>query len=286
MLELPTVEAPPERVHRAALRLRYEDVAQDGRLKLEPIPAALGVTIWQGMLTRSEEGAIFRREGVVPILRRFVIVGTDAPLSVHRPLETEGRWQMAHTAGERVRFLLNMRVDLRGPRGRTHGPPPERAGELASVGGVYAEHVFTRLFAPKEERRVEALPAGLDAGPEREWVPQEALMRPAVADAERVDPAPVERGEVFFSLCHTDSNQHVNSLIYPRLFEERAIAAWGEGERLMRAIDIAWHKPSFAGERLHVSVQRLRAGERRGAVVVLQGADEPRPRCVAQLWLG
>lgn len=288
VIALPDVDTSPERAHAGSMRLRYEDVAQDGRVKLEMIPASLGAVLWRGRLARSEAMAALRREEIVPVLRRFVIVGTDALLSVHRPVEAEGRWEPAHARGERTRFLWNMRVDLHAPRDTTYGAPPDRAGALERIGGVYAEHVLTRPFAPKGQRRVEQLPEGLEAGRARPWVPDEALLE---TDAERVDPEPAPAGEIRFALAHTDSNRHVNSLVYPRLFEERAIDAWGDGGQLMRAIDIAWRKPCFADEVAAVHVQRIRTGDRRGALATLRGLApngtlEERPRCVATLWLG
>lgn len=281
VIELPTMDAPEDRLHRGSLTLRYEDVAEDGRVKLETLPSSLGV-VWRGMLSGTAEAAALRSAGIVPILRRMVITGTPTPVAIHRPLDVEGRWETAHTAEGRTRFLMNMRVDLSGARGLTNGPPPERAGEVEPVGGVYAEHVFTRPFAQKHERRVEHLPNGVDPGPERAWIQQDSLLQ---TEAEKIDASFVDRGGVFFAKCHTDSNQHVNSLVYPRLFEERAVDAWGDGALLAREIEIAWHKPSFAGERPSVFVQRVRSGERRGALVSLSAPGEPHPRCVARLWL-
>jgi hypothetical protein len=280
-MELKPIEAPVERIHRGSLTLRYEDVAEDGRVKLETLPSSLGV-VWRGMLSGTPEAAALRAAGIVPILRRLVIVGTPTPIAIHRPLDVEGSWETAHTAEGHTRFLMNMRVDLSGPRGLTNGPPPDRAGELERVGGVYAEHVLTRPFAPKHERRVERLPEGIDRGPAREWIPQESLL---LTQAESVDATLVERGSVFFAKCHTDSNQHVNSLVYPRLFEERAVLAWGDGGLLAREIEIAWHKPSFAGDLPLVHVRRVRSGERRGAIATLSVPGEPHPRCTARLWL-
>ena len=184
---------------------------------------------------------------------------------------------------DRTRFLMNMRVDLYGPRASTNGPPPENAGAIDRVGGVYAEHVYTRLFAPKDERRVERLPEGIAVGPDRPWIELAGLLH---TGAEAVDARPVARGEVLFGLTHTDSNQHVNLLVYPRLFEAHALAAWGDGRLLMRAIDVMWHKPSFAGERTTVSVQRISGPTRFGAIATVSVEGEPRPRCAARLWLG
>ena len=69
-----------------------------------------------------------------------------------------------------------------------------------------------------------------------------------------VDPAPLAMG-----LAHTDSNQHVNSLVYARLFEEavlRRLATMGRSrDTLARAFDIAYRRPSFAGDVLHVRLR-------------------------------
>ena len=58
---------------------------------------------------------------------------------------------------------------------------------------------------------------------------------------------------------HTDSNQHVNSLVYPRLFEEaalRRLAASGRSTAVLaRSLRIAYRRPSFAGESLRVFVR-------------------------------
>jgi hypothetical protein len=75
-----------------------------------------------------------------------------------------------------------------------------------------------------------------------------------------------------FGLDHTDSNQHVNSLVYPRLFAEAALRRLAELERprrlLIRALDIAYRKPSFAGDRvrIHTRLFRHRRSPRRRRV--------------------
>ncbi len=283
MIELPPVDAPEARTHLGEVSLRYEDISQDRRAKLSVVPASLGV-VWRAMLRGSApELELLRAEGIVPILRRFVIVGTDAPIGIQHPLATVGRWETAQTGGERTRFVLNMRCDLSAPRASTYPPPPPNAGEVDSVGGVFAEHVYSRIFAPPDQRRVERLPAGVDPGPERAHVELDSLLR---TDAEVIDPEPLPATQVLFGLTHTDSNQHVNSLVYPQLFEERALEAWGSGRTLARAIHVIWRKPSFAGEHASVRIQRIRRGERLGAIATLFVGDETRPRCAARLWLG
>src|SRR5258705_9749410 len=97
---------------------------------------------------------------------------------------------------------------------------------MIEVGRCYVEHVFPKLFAPKAERKVLRLDVpGAPAVPATRhvWVPPAALLElpegATALDAELVaDPAPAA-----FGLMHSDSNQHVNSLVYPRLFEDAAL---------------------------------------------------------------
>ena len=53
---------------------------------------------------------------------------------------------------------------------------------------------------------------------------------------------------------HTDGNQHVNSLVYPRIFEELALRRHGDPKILARAIELRWRKPFFAGDRATVAL--------------------------------
>ena len=50
--------------------------------------------------------------------------------------------------------MLNMWVDVFGPKGVTYGAPPDDAGQRTLSGRMYAEHVITRLFAEPSERKV------------------------------------------------------------------------------------------------------------------------------------
>ena len=93
-----------------------------------------------------------------------------------------------------------------------------------------------------------------------------------------LDPVPLQ-----FSLGHTDSNQHVNSLVYPRLFEEaalRRLAGHGVDLRLLvRHADCIFRKPFFAGERALIRLQAFRLGDLFGAVgVFLPEAEGPTGR--------
>src|SRR5690606_32262406 len=110
---LPEVEQADDRHHEVDLRLRYEDVAQDGRLRLEAAQVCMGESVWRGSLGRHPAMAILREAGIVPILRRFVVRGGDAPLSVHTPVRARGRWGFAAVENA-DRFLLDIRVDVTG----------------------------------------------------------------------------------------------------------------------------------------------------------------------------
>jgi len=246
---------------RGKLHLRYEDVAQDGRLLLEAIPVALGV-VWRELTLPPEVRTDLLAKGVIPILTRFEIEGTPGPFPVEGHLDVEGGYTLACTA-DPARVLLDMDVSVHGKKGRTNLPPPDDAGALVPAGTLRAEHVFTRPFAPPEARRVEALELGgrsFVPSARRAWrAPITALDAPPGAralDADWVDD-PVAW---VMGLTHTDSNQHVNSLVYPRLFEEaalRRLAAHGRSTSVLaRSLDIAFRRPSFAGERLR-AVARL-----------------------------
>ena len=281
MIEPPRVEPSGAEVQRGTLHPRFEDIAQDGRVKIGALPASLGV-VWRGLLASSSLPGDFQRAGVVPVLRRLVVEGGSAPLGLEHPIEVEGRVETAHTATDRRRFLLDIQVDLHGVRAHAYGPPPARAGERERVGGVYAEHVLTRPFAPEGQRRVDRIPDGIEPEPERPFVALEALLEPPEG-AEQIDADPRPMFERLLAMADTDANQHVNSLDYPRLFEEAAVAAFGDGGLLARSVELVFGKPCFSGDSVIVAVARLRVRGRRGALATLRAPGESRPRCAARL---
>ncbi len=252
------IEAPPPPESAGAsarVHLRYEDVSQDGRLLLEVMPNALGASVWSSQLARDDLMKACITSGIVPILTRFVIEGSPGPFGVAPPLAVTGRFQLAQVVdhrGEPERVVLNMWAELTGTRGRTHPPAPDGAGETIFAGRIFGEHVFTRLFAAPGERRVRTL--DLPGVPKD--LPRHA-QRPfaSLTEGDFVrDDAPVT-----FGLVHTDSNQHVNSLVYLRLFEEAALrhfASRGRADRVLaRNMEIAYRKPCFAGDRMRLHVR-------------------------------
>lgn len=280
-LELPDVAALPSQTASASLTLRYEDLAQDGRMKADAVPFAMGETCWRRLLITHPLSARLAREGIVPILRRLIVAVDETPLSTANELSADGRFGLAIAREQNGdRYLLELSTEVRGPRGRTFAKV-ERAGDIERVASIYGEHVFTRLFAPPEERRVRELPEGLAVEAERTWVEPEDLL---TRDEASADGEPVTRAHRF-SLVHTDSNQHVNSLAYPRLFEELSCQLFGD-PLLARAFDLAYRKPCFAGEEVVVHAQRVKRREGFGARVWLDVPGEERARCAGRMWLG
>jgi hypothetical protein len=178
------------------------------------------------------------------------------------------------------RILINGHAELYAPIARTHPPQPPNAGERVHVGSVFAEHVFTRPFGPAKDRKVLALPTSEGA-----LVPQQRLpfssplatlsmspstwLEPALA----LDPVPVT-----FGITHTDSNQHVNSLVYPQLFEEAALRRLydlGHSTKalLVDQLDVSFRKPCFAGERMYLWLRAFQDGGKLGALAYMGPRD-------------
>ncbi|HEX8793993.1 MAG TPA: hypothetical protein VF765_23790 [Polyangiaceae bacterium] len=280
----------------ARVHLRFEDVTQDGRLVLEALPNALGPTVWRGILAADPATRAAVAQGIVPILSRFVLEGRPGPFSANEPVEAEGTCRLARA--EDGRFVLDMWADLTGAIGRTYGST-DRAGEKVLAGRVLAEHVLTRPFAPPGERRVTSLDfpgaprvtATRPASPAFDAIASVPQGATPIEPAKSADPVPV-----VFGLVHTDSNMHVNSLVYIRLFEEAALRRFASLGRpstvLGRTLDIAYRKPCFAGQTMRVVQQAFEQDGRLGVAAVLVeerevagGALAPgaKPHCYARI---
>ncbi|MDB4993024.1 MAG: hypothetical protein JWM74_456 [Myxococcaceae bacterium] len=268
-------EVPSEQRGSATVALRYEDVAEDGRLLVQAMSPALGECVWKRLLLNAPSSEALREQGVVPILSRLILEGGDGPHGMNAPLAVEGCYELAHAAlpdGSVDRLFVNMWAEARAPIGRTHGPAPDGAGTLVRAGRVFGEHVLTKLFAAPEDRKVRRIDAeGLPAVPTAryDWrLPPTTMELPAGAVA--LDELSLEPTPIAFGLMHTDSNQHVNSLVYPRLFEEaalRRLATLGRGTRLLaRFAESSYRKPSFAGERVRIVLSAFTLDGRVGAV--------------------
>jgi hypothetical protein len=283
---------PAGQIASATMPIRFEDIAQDGRLALEGLAPAVGETVWRKLLAGSPVTRALREQKAVPILSRLVVEGGGGPFSTLHPLESTGTYAIRHVAkpdGAIERVLIDMWTESTLPLGRNYGAPPEGAGTRVRAGRFFGEHVLTRLFAPPDQRKVTHFEVdGVAAhGEPRAWVTPESvatLPEGAVAlDELRVDPTPIA-----FGLAHTDSNQHVNSLQYPRLFEDAAMRRFAEHGRLKppvlsRWVEAAFRKPCFAGERYAVALRAFTYEGRLGAIgSFVSEADAASPELLAK----
>lgn len=264
---------------------RYEDITQDGRVQLSSLMVGL-TAVWRTLANGKQLQAMIRK-GILPILNRIVMHGEDGPFSVHTPIHVEGTWRLSKERGGE-RLFLDMWLEAFAPHAQTHAKQPAEDAERVSVGRIYAEHVVTRPFAttPAERKvtRLENLP-GVPELPEDEHPYEDAaslLARIASGPGHDLEPA----REHVFSMMHTDANQHVNSLVYPRLFEE-VVAARAIERRLVekpeqlfaRAIELRYRKPFFAGERALIAAATRPAPNALEAVgsFLLKDGDPTKP---------
>jgi len=272
--------------------LRFEDLTQDGRLVLEALPNALGAIAWRAALPRDPFIRTCFDKGIVAILTRFVVRALPGPFAATARLEALGSHRVV--LADDGRLMLDVSGELHAPIGRTYGSTP-RDGEPALAGDVVAEHAFTRLFAPPGKRRITRadladLPPVTETRPASPS-PESVATLPVGATA--LEPEPhLDSVPFTFGLVHTDSNMHVNSLIYLRMFEEAALRRFvelGRGAKwLARHVDIAYRKPCFAGQTMRVSQQAFSQEGRLGVIATLvpepaaaageaRGSAQPRP---------
>jgi len=285
----------PRHTAHAEFHLRYEDLNQDGRLRVIAVPECLARTVWSQLIGPSRVYRKLTKGGIVPVLTRLSVAGGEGPLSVNNPVMATGRCRFAHTLdddAEIQRIVLNMWGDLTGPRASTHDPqPPNGAGDPILAGRVFAEHTLTRPFAPSGARAVRSLQGieGLSPFPKARYLGESPRALAALPrGAKAVGPAILDTEPVLFGLDDTDANQHVNALVYPRLFRVAALrhlARQGATEkRMMRTLEIGFRKPSFAGDCSFIRVRTYHHRGSAGALCTL-GPEDPdaTPRCYARL---
>jgi hypothetical protein len=269
-----SLDVPDSQRTRGQVGMRYEDIAQDGSLKVGGMPHAIGMVCFRDLWLPTAIHRETRKLGIVPILSRMIMQSTGRPIAVRNHVEVEGSLRFGHVqdaSGGVSRIQLDMHAELFGPAGRTYDPQPANAGERLHVGRCYAEHVFTRPFGPPAQRKVLSLPLSTgELVPERVLPGHEALDTLALPEgAGWLEPElALDAAPLAFGVTHTDSNQHVNSLVYPQLFEDAALRRLLDLGRDTRAllcdhIDISFRKPCFAGERMFLW---LRAFERAGVL--------------------
>jgi len=267
--------------------MRYEDVAQDGRMMPIALPPAMS-GLWQAVIARSPGSRNSIAKGVIPILTRLTLTTRDQPIRVDRPIQVHAGYQLAHarTGDEVTRIFMNVWCEVAGLAGRIGPRQPD--GELATAGIVFAEHTFTRPLAPPDQRRVTRLDAEgyPDIPPTIYDAPAPDTAQQAPAGATWTTELGPDPSETVFTLDQTDSNQHVNSLVYIRVFLEaapRRVAAAGLPLAIRsRAVDIAYRKPCFAGDKVRAHVRLFDLDGEPGAAGFIAG-DDGKPRCFVRV---
>ena len=255
--------------------LRYEDVTQDGHLLPIAMPSSLAA-LWRDAIVPHAGARNALAQGILPILTRMTLVSHDQSIRVDRGVEVRAGFELAHDPATE-KLYMNVWSDIHGAAGKLSRHAT--AGELALAGSVFAEHTFTRLLAPPDQRRVTKL--SVEGYPE---IPETAYSAPPAQLAEQapdgatwLDELAPDTADYAFSLDQTDSNQHVNSLSYVRLFLDavnRRLAAAGKPMRVRsRAVDIAYRKPSFAGDRVRAHLRLFDHGGTLGAAGSIAGSD-------------
>jgi hypothetical protein len=293
----PTPAFSPDQATTTERYPRYEDCTQDGRLTAIAIPPALA-PLWQTTMARHPGARNATGAGVISLLTRLTITSFDQPIRVHRPVESTVGFELAHdrdAAGAVSRLFMNVWADVRGVAGRGGPGAPVPAGRSPVLAGrAFAEHTFTRPFAPPDQRRVTSF-AGIAGYPE---LPAARYTAPAPSSAAEAPAGATWQGELAadpvetrFTLDQTDANQHVNSLVYVRCFldavQRRLAAGAHPAEVRSKAIDIAYRKPCFAGDRLRAHVRLFAHGDHLGGAGFLAAAgEEARPRCYVRVLFG
>ena len=274
----PAPSAPAFPAERGALteqHMRYEDLTQDGRLMPLAIPSTLS-GLWRTILVKHPGARNAAASGVVPLLTRLTIASRDNPIRLTKPLEASAGFELAR--GE-DRLYMNVWCALRGLAMKT--------SELVPCGDIFAEHTFTRPFAPPGERKVVALEVeGYPRIPDATYAaPAPVTASEAPAGATWLDALAPDAHDACFTLDQTDSNQHVNSLVYIRYFLEAAQRRLPELRVRSREIDIAYRKPSFAGDRVRAHVRLFELAGAVGAAGHITGSDG-KPRCYVRTIFG
>jgi hypothetical protein len=288
-----SVQAGPDAVGPGIARFdtRYEDLTQDGHVKLTALQHALGRACFAELWPQHPLAGL-AREGVWPILSRLALEVEPVPAKLLGGLEGRGSLRLVHErdTGDRVQALLvNAEASIWATPRRSRGDDPTK---LVRVGRAFGDHVFTRPLAEKGSRKVlafdvpgyPALPSTRYARPTLEQTLRVATKACALEPAFTPDVAPW-----VFGLTHTDGNQHVNSLVYIRLFEDAALRRLSELGRdarvLARSVEVNYRKPCFAGEALCCMMQAFTTRDGDAVVGYVAERDAPiaRARCAVRM---
>ncbi|MGE0545757.1 MAG: hypothetical protein AB7R00_01780 [Kofleriaceae bacterium] len=270
--------------------LRYEDLTQDGRIVPSSLQASLP-ELWTAVLVRHPGQRAAVAAGIVPVLTRMTLCSFDQPIRIDRPLESSSGFQLCHERehGEVSRLFLNVWCEVRGTAGRIG--PRQTDRDAVTAGSMFAEHTFTKLFAPPDQRRVTRLGfEGYPEVPEAQYAAPPATSPQELPDGARwLDELAADPVDMWFTLDQTDSNQHVNSLVYVRMFGDavqRRLAAGKQPLKIRtKAVEITYRKPSFVGECARAHVRLFEYQDQLGAAGFVAG-DDGKPRSYIRVLLG
>jgi len=254
------------------------------------LPPSMG-GLWRTVIAKHPGARNSVASGVIPILTRMTLTTLDQPIRIDRPIEARCGFLLAHDLeGDEVsRLFMNVWSDVHGIAGRIG--PRQVEGVLSRAGTLFAEHTFTRLFARPDQRKVTKLEVdGYPLVPETRYAaPPPKTAQEAPAGATWLDELAADAVDTVFSLDQTDANQHVNSLVYIRTFldaAQRRIAATGRSMKLRsKAVDIAYRKPCFAGDRVTAQLRLFSLDDGIGAAGLMVG-DDGKPRCYVRVLFG
>jgi hypothetical protein len=290
-----SVQPGPDEVGPGIARFdtRYEDLTQNGHVKLTALPTALGRACFAELWPQHPLAGL-AREGVRPILSRLAIEIEPVSSKLLASLEGRGVLRLAHErdADDEVRAIyLNAEASVWATARRSSldesGQPKQ-----VRVGRVFGDHVFTRPSADRASRKVLAFDV-----PGYPALPTQRYKRPKFdqtvklkASARALEPEfTADIAPWVFGLTHTDGNQHVNSLVYIRLFEDAALRRLSMLGRnasvLARSVEINYRKPCFAGEQLSCMMQAFstRDGDAVVGYIAEPGASLDRARCAVRM---
>jgi hypothetical protein len=244
-----------------------------------------------------------REHGLRTVLTRVVLDVENVAVGPRVPARTELRYRFEHArdAGGAVRrlfFSTWLRTDA--PPVEGGGPVDRPSGAPRVVARAYGQRTFARLDAPPGQRSVTELPhRGVPPHVGQSVDARSLLELPPGAvpldDAPR--PSPLR---VVFGLSHTDANQHVNFMAYPRYLEQAALGRsveLGRGAEIMaRRVELGYRRPSFAGEIIRLVLRAFALGDDLGVCAAfVDDADDAelartfeapdRVRCAARMLL-
>lgn len=259
----------PESEPRIHFDIRYDDLTQHAHVKLVTLQLGLGKLCFENLWAKHP---LFetRKQGVAPILSRLVLETEPVAVSFGAPLEARGGIEIAHErhAGEVSALFMNGSAEIWALPSRRNPAVDPKARQSVRIGRAFGEHILTKPFGPPSERKVLRFDvAGQPEIPSAEHTRMrihDNVALPEGATALDSGFLPDERPWVF-GLMHTDINQHVNSLVYARMFEEAAVRrALRHGKQrglYASKLSLCYRKPCFQGESVHCMLQSYTLGE-------------------------